>query len=377
MQALPRDILAKVLEALRTHRNARRVAALTGVSQATVWRIAKKHGIALISRAEHLKARRFDPAFVAKQVAAVREGAGRWLRAQHAKPSFHKKSIEAARRNLTRLNLDPAFRQASSDRLKRLHQDPAFGAKLDAARREARKRKKAQLRAQAIEGALRTLTRLDDDSAFRAAASERLQRFLRFNPDHGAKESPRPARNRGFAIAPILYLLGLIGVGAGVLFSGYSQILRSNQTMTNMMTSKNDLQGTATTLAASSWLSKDQTLLCPPMVGSNSPQTPSTNCSQATGAITVGLPFSGAVAANLPANYASVSSGGSPVEVGVFAAGSGAKVLDPWGHYYIYCRWENPIGTANAIMIISAGADGNLQTNCGSTAAGGDNVFVV
>ncbi|MDP9128654.1 MAG: hypothetical protein M3N08_10400, partial [Pseudomonadota bacterium] len=38
-------------------------------------------------------------------------------------------------------------------------------------------------------------------------------------------------RNRaraGFAIAPILYMLGLVGVGAAVLFSGYSQVLRTN-----------------------------------------------------------------------------------------------------------------------------------------------------
>jgi hypothetical protein len=321
MPALPTDILAKVLEALRTHRNARRAAKLVGVDQSTAWRIAKKHGIALISRAEHMKARRADPAFIAKQAPAARKGASRWLKAQHAKPKFHKKSIEAARRNLKRLNRDPAFRQASSERLKRLYDDPNFCVK-------------------------------------QASAA-------------------RAARNRGFAIAPILYLLGLIGVGAGVLFSGYSQILRSNQTMSNTLASKNDLQGTATTLAASSWLSTDQTLLCPPMIGSNSPSTPSAKCSTAPGAITVGTAFASAVAANLPANYASVSSAGSPVEVGVFAAGSGAKVLDPWGHYYIYCRWENSIGTANAIMVISAGADGKLATTCGSTTAGGDNLFVV
>jgi hypothetical protein len=379
MRALATDILAALLEALRTHRNARRAAELVGVNQTTAWRVAKKHGIALISLSEHMKTRRFDPAFIAKQVPAVRDGAGRWLKSQHAKPKFHKKSIEAARRNLTRLNRDPAFREASSERLKRLHEDPGFGAKVEAARQAARKGRQAQLREEAIEAALRTLTRLDDDSAFRLAASERLKRLLEANPSLRAKEAaaPRAARNRGFAIAPILYLLGLIGVGAGVLFSGYSQILRSNQNMSNTLAAKNDLQGTATTLAASSWLSTDQTLLCPPLVGSNSPSTPATKCSSAPGAITVGTSFASAVAAKLPANYASVNSAGSPVEVGVFAAGSGAKVLDPWGHYYIYCRWENSIGTANAIMVISAGADGNLQTNCGSTTAGGDNLFVV
>src|SRR3984885_8779814 len=164
------------------------------------------------------------------------------------------------------------------------------------------------------------------------------------------------AFNQGFAIAPILYLLGLIGVGAGVLFSGYSQILRTNQTMSNTLAAKNDLQGSATTLAATSWLSTDQTTLCPPLVGSNSPSTPSVKCSGATNAITIGTSFASAVAGNLPGNYASVSSAGSPVEVGVFKAGSGAKVLDPWGHYYIYCRWENAIGNANAIMLFSAGS---------------------
>jgi hypothetical protein len=319
--ALPANILAAVLEALRTHRNARRAAELVGVNPTTAWRIAKKHGIALISLAEHMKTRRADPAFIAKQAPAARKGASRWLKAQHAKPRFHKKATEAARRNLTRLNLDPAFRQASSERLKRLYDDPDFRAK-------------------------------------QAAAA-------------------RPARNRGFAIAPILYLLGLIGVGAGVLFSGYSQILRSNQTMSNTLAAKNDMQGTATTLAASSWLSTDQTLLCPPLIGSHSPSTPSVKCSTALGAITVGTSFASATAGNLPANYASVSSTGSPVEVGVFKAGSGAKVLDPWGHYYIYCRWENSIGTANALMVISAGANGKVETKCGDTVAGGDDLFVV
>src|ERR1700686_122777 len=132
MLALPTDTLAAVLEALRTYPNARRAARLAGVNPATAWRIAKKHGITLISRAEHMKARRTDPAFIAKQAPAARKGASRWLKAQHAKPKFHKKAAEAAQRNLTRLNRDPAFRQASSERLKRLHEDPAFAAKLEA-----------------------------------------------------------------------------------------------------------------------------------------------------------------------------------------------------------------------------------------------------
>ncbi len=189
---------------------------------------------------------------------------------------------------------------------------------------------------------------------------------------------PRQSRaERGFALAPILYLLGLIGVGAGILFSSYSQILRSNQTMSNTLAAKNDLQGTATTLAATSWLSNDKTLLCPPLIGSNSPSTPSANCSTNSSAITVGQSFGSAPAGNLPANYASVTSAGNPVEAGVFAAGHGEKVLDPWGHSYVWCRWENGIGGANAIEIISAGPSGKIQTTCGSTVAGGDNLMVV
>jgi len=68
----------------------------------------------------------------------------------------------------------------------------------------------------------------------------------------------------GFALAPILYMLGLIGVGAAVLFSGYSQILHTNVNVTNNLGAKNDLEANATTMAATSVLSTDTTLLCPP-----------------------------------------------------------------------------------------------------------------
>ena len=61
--------------------------------------------------------------------------------------------------------------------------------------------------------------------------------------------------------------------------------------MSNTLAAKNDLQGSATTLAATSWLSTDQTMLCPPMVGSDSPITPSVKCSAATNAITLGTSF--------------------------------------------------------------------------------------
>jgi hypothetical protein len=177
MAALPADKLAMVLEALRTHRNARRAAKVAGVGQATAWRVAKKHGIELISLSEHFKARRLDPSFVAKQVPAAREAARRTLKAQHTRRDFRKKSIEAARLNMRRLNSDPTFRQASSERLKHLHADPAYRTKLYAGLAAAHRLKRVKRHTQAIANALRTLSRLDADPAFRVAASERLKQI--------------------------------------------------------------------------------------------------------------------------------------------------------------------------------------------------------
>ena len=182
----------------------------------------------------------------------------------------------------------------------------------------------------------------------------------------------RGRRRKGFAVAPILYVLGLVGVGAAVLFSGYSQILRTNVQVTNNLATKNDLNGNATTLAASAILSGDTKYLCPPTGGS-----PGTNCSSVSGSIPVMMTaISGQ--AQLPANASSAGSTGSPTEVGIFTAGSGVKQLDAYGHYYIYCRWENPTnpGSGAAFSIISAGPSGNLQTYCGNTTAQGDNLMV-
>jgi hypothetical protein len=194
MPALPANTLAAVLEALRIHRNTLRVVKLTGVSQATAWRIAKNNGITLISLAEHMKACRADPAFNAKHLAAVRsDAARRRMKRQQANPKFHKKSIEAARLNLTRLNSDPAFRQASSERLKRLHGDPDYRAKLYAALSAAHRVKRVKRRAKAVEAALHTLTRLDSDPDFRLAASERLSCLRRNGAGHEGILGPLPA----------------------------------------------------------------------------------------------------------------------------------------------------------------------------------------
>src|SRR5580658_3924230 len=172
----------------------------------------------------------------------------------------------------------------------------------------------------------------------------------------------------GFAIGPILYLLALIGIGAGILFSSTSQILRSNIQITESIETQNDLSQAATVLASSSILGNtDNTYLCPPTAGN-----PSTNCALSAEKLET---FAAAIAAGgsaqLPANYASAGTTGTPAgfEVGVFAPGSGMKQLDPYGHYYVVCRWERMTSdsTDNSIQVMSAGPDGTLNTPCGNT----------
>lgn len=192
MPALPAPKVATVLEALRTHRNTRRVAKLTGVGQTTVWRLAKKHGIALISRSEHFKARRREPEFIARHLRAVRGPAARHrMQAQQADPRFRKISIDAARRNMTRLNSDPAFRKASSERLTKLHADPDYRAKLYGALSAAHRLKRKTRRDKAVRAALRTLMLFDTDSDFCGAARERLN-HLQESASGKGKGATRP-----------------------------------------------------------------------------------------------------------------------------------------------------------------------------------------
>lgn len=169
-------------------------------------------------------------------------------------------------------------------------------------------------------------------------------------------------------MGPILYLLALIGIGAGILFSSTSQILRSNIQITESIETQNDLSQAATVLASSSILgSTDNTYLCPPTAGN-----PSANCALSAEKLeTFAAVIASGGTAQLPSNYASAGTTGSPpgFEVGVFAPGSGMKQLDPYGHYYVVCRWERQTSdsTDNSIQIISAGSDGTLNTPCGNT----------
>jgi hypothetical protein len=69
---------------------------------------------------------------------------------------------------------------------------------------------------------------------------------------------------RGFAIAPILYILGLIGVMGGILFSNNMQLLKSNISVQNGLTVRSDLQAASSTLSAEAVFSTDNQTLCPP-----------------------------------------------------------------------------------------------------------------
>ena len=194
--------------------------------------------------------------------------------------------------------------------------------------------------------------------------------------------SNRPNRQSGFALGAILYTLGLIGVASSVLFSGYSQIMRANIAVSDSVAVKSDLTAASNTLASSAQIYSG-TLLCPPVGGSAT-----TNCKNLFSSQPVPLPLNNAsnltpaTDAHVPTYYNGTTAAtltqagilGTALEVGAFKSGYGLKQLDPWGHYYIYCRWENSViglgaGSSPSIMIISAGSDGELETSCNSTGA--------
>ena len=177
---------------------------------------------------------------------------------------------------------------------------------------------------------------------------------------------------RGFGIAAVLYLLGLIGVVGGILFSNYMQSFVGMMKIQNGLTVRNDLTGASASLAAQSVFSADNTTLCPPR---SVHQTSGDPCAAAPVGLIQFQDFPSVN--NLPTNYANAGSTGLPTEVGVFAVGTN-KQLDAYGHTYIYCRWENTRATpaAPAFVLISAGSDGILQTTCGDTVAQGDNYMI-
>lgn len=162
----------------------------------------------------------------------------------------------------------------------------------------------------------------------------------------------RHDHERGFAIGAILFILTMVGVGGAVLYSGYSQILRTNIEITRDNAAKNELLAAARTLSATSAMINGGLNIQPPAV----------------------LPFANADTAKLPGGYANAGATGAPAAVGVMQAAAGTRQLDPWSHYYIYCRWENASspGTDPAMMLITAGPDGILNTSCGDVLAQND-----
>lgn len=163
-------------------------------------------------------------------------------------------------------------------------------------------------------------------------------------------------------LAPLLYMLALGGIAASVMFSGYSQVLRSNGEIAAINAMRQQLSAAGQTLSAASVLDPaTSTIVEPPKV----------------------LPFDSIPAgdaARLPGYLSGVSlsafvgSSGTPHSYGVLDPSTGARQLDPWGKYYIYCRWEGLVSAPSspAVMLLSAGPDGILSTKCGDNSAQSD-----
>ncbi len=170
----------------------------------------------------------------------------------------------------------------------------------------------------------------------------------------GIKPHRKQRGDAGFMLAPLLYMLALGGIGASVMFSGYSQVLRSNAEMTSVNVVRQQLSSAAQTLSASATLTSGNTILTVPSV-------------YAFGSVTD--------TARLPSGYSSVTTAVVPAPTaGVVDPAVGIRQLDPWGKYYVYCKWDSAInvGTNPSLSVISAGPDGVLQSNCGHSAAQGD-----
>ncbi len=187
----------------------------------------------------------------------------------------------------------------------------------------------------------------------------------------------------GFGAAPILYMLGLIGVGAGVLFSSYSQSIKNNIVLGSTIAVRNDIEASTNTLAAISVLSQDGQKLCPPGFSSTVSSVSDGSCfpedtdpkPENTPLVPIKLdPLSAATASRLPSppdgqpTLDGFLKNSADVDVGVLRADSGTKQIDPWGHYYIVCRWSNPTSSGNAFQILSAGPSGKFHadTYCGN-----------
>jgi hypothetical protein len=182
--------------------------------------------------------------------------------------------------------------------------------------------------------------------------------------------SGRPVRKTdpraGFAIGPILYLLAMAGVGAAVLFSGYSQILRSNVEITADTATRNQIMNASEIVASRSELNNSipQQFITP------------TPVSLAGDAVEQDrLPFvDSSKKARITAQDLANGTATEPSGIGVMDPSWGGKQLDSWGRYILMCGWSpesNPQSNL-AYVLLSAGPDGVLQTRCGDTTVKGD-----
>ena len=176
-------------------------------------------------------------------------------------------------------------------------------------------------------------------------------------------------RRKGFGVAPVLYLLGLVGVSAGVLFSDYSQSIRANIILTNATNDRNGIQTAVNFMSGAAVLGTDGLTICPPRSASAS-----SACSNAPQNL-VDISTLSSSDPRLPSGWQNAASTGSPYEVDILSGG--LSQLDSAGHYLIVCRWENTTGetTQPAIKVLSAGAGGTLNTKCGDTFAGSGNLL--
>ncbi len=163
----------------------------------------------------------------------------------------------------------------------------------------------------------------------------------------------RAASVVGFALAPILYIMALAGVAGSVLFTGYTQVLRTNVEITTDNSVRNQIRMAAEVLAAQATINNALQVLSPPAV----------------------VAWNTLDAARLPQNAAGTGvADENTIRAGALAVGGvpaqgGVRQLDPWGRLYLACRWESSTGggqTGSALALLSAGADGRLESTCGS-----------
>ncbi len=185
-------------------------------------------------------------------------------------------------------------------------------------------------------------------------------------PNIKNNRSPRLAMRAGFALAPILYILALAGIGGAVLFSGYTQVLRSNVEVTSENQVRNQLLAASQSLAASTFLNGSLNQL----------EYPATIDAAAwpTGGEAARMPSVAGQTTGSAGWISAIQNGSTPSSTGVLPVVAGVKQIDPWGRYYVYCNWDRSRNNASSasMMVMSAGPDGVLQTTCANTSAVGD-----